>query len=133
MPRLQEAAEKEKGGEPPLNRSRLFLGGSFFFDKVVHDLNRTFPSTDHVRGSDVLTVDRICGRTVDLIGLPSLESAIILDFGGERIGVFEEFFLIQAVLCKKIRNAVEIGEFFSFLDDGVKKHLVVGMQLMHGF
>ena len=85
-----------------MNRSRLFLGGSFFFDKVVHDLNRTFPSTDHVRGSDVLTVDRICGRTVDLIGLPSLESAIILDFGGERIGVFEEFFLIQAVLCKKI-------------------------------
>jgi len=52
----REAAEKEKGGEPPLNRSRLFLGGSFFFDKVVHDLNRTFPSTDHVRGSEVAVI-----------------------------------------------------------------------------
>lgn len=100
MPRLQEAAEKEKGGEPPLNRSRLFLGGSFFFDKVVHDLNRTFPSTDHVRGSDVLTVDRICGRTVDLIGLPSLESAIILDFGGERIGVLRNSSLFKPFCAK---------------------------------
>ena len=128
-----EAAEKEKGGEPPLNRSRLFLGGSFFFDKVVHDLNRTFPSTDHVRGSDVLSVDGVGGRTVDFIGLPSFESAVIFDFGRERVGVLEELFFVQAVLCKEIRDAVEVGEFFSFLDDGIKQHLMVGMQFVHCF
>ena len=69
-----------------MDRSRLFLRGSFFFDQVIHYLNCTFSSADHVRGSDVLSVDGVGGRTVDFIGLPSFESAVIFDFGRERVG-----------------------------------------------
>ena len=79
--RLKKLQRTEKGGEPPLDRSRLFLRGSFFFDQVIHYLNCTFSSADHVRGSDVLSVDGVGGRTVDFIGLPSFESAVIFDFG----------------------------------------------------
>ena len=116
-----------------MDRSRLFLRGSFFFDQVIHYLNCTFSSADHVRGSDVLSVDGVGGCTVDFIGLPSFESAVIFDFGLERVGVLEELFFVQAVLCKEIRDAVEVGEFFSFLDDGIKQHLMVGMQFVHCF